>query len=1022
MFRLRFFTVFFLYSYFASAQHSPYIFRQITVKDGLSNNRVNCILQDHLGFTWIGTDDGLNRFDGNAFTIFRHEPGNSATLGGNIILDLCEDKNGVLWIATGDGGLCRFNRSAAPSRQFKNFRHNPGDSASIPVNTINAMLPDGKQFIWLATSGSGILRFNTITNEFIRIGGLPRTTITDLCFDKFGMIWAGTQGGGYIKLDPGSQRIWFDEKYSNPYDKLPHVAVTNLYKDKRNNIWLASWDPVLYQVGVPDQNKQGVHTTIIGKLEPGNEPTSFTDAGSSDFWVGTKKSGIRIFRSSENRWEEIKAQADDFSSLGSNTVYCLYRDKDEHIWIGTDKGISLYIPTGSQLSPVRLPDVAGTGNQQVHDFLSLTDKKIWIGTNDGLYEWQNNRLNYIPLRWKNKRLAATSLFHSANGKRYIGTDYSLFEWDSQTQKIKLLPNTDKDIVMKQLIASRIVSIEEDSIDGSAAIIASPYGHFLTYYNNAKSRWISRFDTVTRIVPDFQIKDNLIHKIYKDPAGHLWLATTKNGLGEWIRSKKQFEYHINHPGNPSSITNNHVNDIIADSSGKIWLATYGGGLNKYDPVSSIFTYIRNSPNLLESLCVDNKQRIWMLGNGELFAYDPTSDQIRSFANALGVNRGQLCGWLKVDPDGYLLIGGKDFFIRVHPDSLQQPVVHPSVQFTDLQVFDTSFYHQLSSSQRIRLAHNQNYLSIHYSAPWYRQKLYYQYKLEGVDPGWIDAGTQQKTAYQQLAPGTYRFLVRSSSIPGIWNSNPSILIIELVPPFWQRWWFFVILTAAISALIYVIYRYRINELVKRQTIRNRIAQDLHDNLGSTLSSISVYSQVAKIYKEQQKDTELNDTLQRIGSTSGEMISEMNDIVWAINPRNDNMEKIIQRMDSFARPLLKAACISFDLQHSPDIKPIVLEMEQRKNLYLIFKESVTNAIKYSEASEMQVNIARNGKFLIMDIKDNGKGFDPALNKNANRLSLSGNGLRNMRNRAKELNGKLIIDSAPGQGTSLQFSFPFT
>ena len=220
-----------------------------------------------------------------------------------------------------------------------------------------------------------------------------------------------------------------------------------------------------------------------------------------------------------------------------------------------------------------------------------------------------------------------------------------------------------------------------------------------------------------------------------------------------------------------------------------------------------------------------------------------------------------------------------------------------------------------------------------------------------------------------------------------------------------------------IIYAIYRYRINELLKRQAIRNKIAQDLHDNMGSTLSSISVYSQVAKIQHAKGNKQVLEDVLGKIASTSSEMISEMNDIVWAINPRNDSMEKILQRMDSFAKPLLAAKNIQFSFSYEPEVLSVNLEMQKRKNFYLIFKESINNALKYSGATMLNVTVSVKGSRLELEVQDNGHGFDPATIVH-NSQSLSGNGLRNMEMRAEEMKGGYKIDSAPGKGTTVRLS----
>jgi signal transduction histidine kinase len=227
--------------------------------------------------------------------------------------------------------------------------------------------------------------------------------------------------------------------------------------------------------------------------------------------------------------------------------------------------------------------------------------------------------------------------------------------------------------------------------------------------------------------------------------------------------------------------------------------------------------------------------------------------------------------------------------------------------------------------------------------------------------------------------------------------------------------------IAAAIYAFYRYRINELLKRQAIRNKIAQDLHDSVGSTLSSISIYSQVAKIQKEKGNYAEMAEVVQKISTTSTDMISEMNDIVWSINPRNDSMQKILQRMESFAKPLLQSKNLAFEFNYDAGVLQVNLTMEQRKNFYLIFKEIVNNVLKYSGAGNLQVSVKMGSRHnLTLVATDDGVGFDVEEMKVLAAKSLSGNGLINMKRRAAEMKGECLIESSPGRGTKISLLFP--
>jgi two-component sensor histidine kinase len=319
----------------------------------------------------------------------------------------------------------------------------------------------------------------------------------------------------------------------------------------------------------------------------------------------------------------------------------------------------------------------------------------------------------------------------------------------------------------------------------------------------------------------------------------------------------------------------------------------------------------------------------------------------------------------------------------------------------------------------LNYNENFFSVEYAAPGYQAgyPVQYAHKLEGIDDDWVEDGRQVAVNYTNLDAGSYEFKVRATVKPGSWGDAHSSIRIFIAPPWWNTWWFYLSVAIFLALIVYGIYRYRINELLNRQAIRNKIAQDLHDNVGSTLSSISVYSQVAKIYQQQQKMEPLQDTLEKISATSSEMISEMNDIVWAINPRNDNMATILQRMESFARPLLASQGVKFHFSYDLSVQHQHLEMTKRKNFYLIFKEAVNNAMKYAACKNLWVEIRLHHHRLMLTVKDDGMGFDPKKIKTQH--TLSGNGVRNMEMRAKEMKGSWKIETGGG-GTTVTLGFP--
>jgi ligand-binding sensor domain-containing protein/signal transduction histidine kinase len=1011
----------------SSAQEPSLYFDKITTQNGLSHNKVNCIMQDRRGFIWLGTDDGLNRFDGKNFLKFRSRPNDSTTLSGNIITGILEDREGIIWIATADGGLSRYDYRLPPRQQFRQYRHQPQNASSIPVNIINGLLEDGYGYLWLATSGSSAIRFDKKSGKFdLPVKGGIRTAMA-LAMDRNGSVWAGRQGGGILKIDPRNLAYEEDNRYKDLYAKLPHAAVTALFTDAQKNTWVGSWDKVLYRYG-RDGKAEVFRNSGSPSSFPNDEILSFAEDAAGRIWMGGSGKGLHIFDKRTSRFYNYSYDPSQEGSLPDNRVNCIFIDKEGQVWIGTNKGVCINNPAKQQFVQTFLGKKSTTEPVTIYDFYEDGQGRIWIGTSEGIYIRETNgALTHKPLAYRGRKLHATCFYRDVDGSFYLGTNFSLFKYDASANGLSLLPNTEKDGVMRTLIESRIVSITRDTIEGNPVLLVSPYGHFISYYDLARKQWVSRLDSSRNIIQKFNLKDNLVRKIEKTGGGSIWLATVTKGLGSWKKTPSpHVEFFGNVPGNSASPASNNIYDMAEDAGGNLWISTYGGGLHYFETRTGKFRQIASSNNLIEGLQTDHHGNVWMISNGDLHRYDPRRSSHASYDLPDLQKSGGVKGTMFRDSRGRLYAAGSNYFISFHPDSIRETRREPEVHFTDFSIFNNSYSHLLQQDE-IRLTHRQNYFTIEFAAPYYSAggEVHYSYKLEGFDRDWIDAGSRNYVPYPNLEGGEYVFKVRASSAVGGWNKEFASLRIVIVPPFWKRPWFYVLCALIATALAYMAYRYRINEILKRQAIRNRIAQDLHDNVGSTLSSISVYSQVARIYHDRHNEEDLHKTLEKISDTSGEMISELNDTVWAINPRNDNMKIILQRMESFARPLLAAQNMQFQMDCDPGVASANLDMEKRKNFYLIFKEAVNNSLKYSGCTKLVMTIRQRGKDVEMKIADDGHGFD--LTKTSEGYKSSdvfggGNGLKNMQLRARQMNGRLKITSRPDEGTVIELSFPIT
>lgn len=1004
----------------AEAQVEKPFFRNIGTENGLSHDKVNCIMQDRRGFLWFGTEDGLNRYDGRFFTIFKNQPNDTTCISGNIIKDLHEDKNGIIWIATADGGLTRYNYHLPALKQFKQFKYNAHITNGIPENNISKIAEDENGNLWLATSNNFVVRFNKHSEKFDMPVKNGTRSILSLAMAGRDTLWVGRAGGGLLKINTSTLQYKVDARYNSLYAKLPHTAITSIFKSGDNTMWYGAWDKKLYSYEPLTQTEKLFEHTIAEPEEPNDEIVSFTEDKRKNIWMACQSTGVAVYDRTMHSFTSYRHDGKD-GSLIDNNVNAVYTDRSGIVWIGTDNGISIHDPVYSPFQQFFLPKNINGEDIAIYDFYRDDQYNLWIATSEGIYIKRHgkNGFEHRKIIYNGQTLAATKFFIDKDKTFYLGTDYTLFKYNQETNQVSLLPNTSSDMVMKKLISSRIVSIVRDTIANHPVLVVSPYGHYMTYYDLTDRKWISRVDSVKKIVRNLNIKDNLIKKFYKDKKGGLWLATERFGLGDWQQGTTPIKYFTNDVGNNSSISSNDVYDIEEDKKGNLWISTYGGGLNYFNPKAGKFVHIKESSNLTEGMQADLRGNVWMICNGHMHEYNPLTKIYSCYDLPNLQKNGGIKGYVYKDNYGNLYAGGVNFYISFSPMGISKIKNDPDVYFTDFKIFNTS-YSQLLENKTIRLNHAQNYFSLEFSAPEYSSNhIHYDYMLEGVDKDWVDADRRNFASYSNLPGGKYLFKVRACNWKGSFINKYTSIVIIISPPFWLQWWFYTLLVLIIAPVCYLLYRYRINEFLKRQSIRNGIAQDLHDHIGSTLSSISIYSKVAKIYQQQQKEDKLKEVLHTIGETANETITEMSDIVWTINPKNDHMNSIVQKIQSYAQPLCVAQNIHFKFNCDSKVKNLTLEMAARKNFFLILKESLNNAIKHSGCKNLTVNISLSNYYLELHIQDDGIGFDPSLKYAEVPTSRGGNGLVNIKSRADDLNAKLKIESGINKGTQVALAF---
>jgi signal transduction histidine kinase len=453
----------------------------------------------------------------------------------------------------------------------------------------------------------------------------------------------------------------------------------------------------------------------------------------------------------------------------------------------------------------------------------------------------------------------------------------------------------------------------------------------------------------------------------------------------------------------------VYSILEDNNHNLWLGT-GYGLSCFDPVTKIFTNYDYKDGL----------------QGNFFA---AGDERERGAHFKG-------------KDGTLYFGGNHGFNFFDPSQLKANNVMSPIVITQFKLFD-KLQKGANESKEIVLDHDENYFSFEFSSLSYYNpaKNQYAYKLEGVDKDWVYSGSRRYVAYTNIDPGKYTFKVKGTNNDGSWNEKGTHISIIIHPPWWRTWWSYTLFTLSFGGFIYALFRYRINkirmqheivlqkrkaselEIESRQALlyeRLRISRELHDDIGTTLGSISIYSEVAK--KRTQKNENTNEVLSKIGLASRELIDKMSDIVWSLNPNNESFEQLQNRMMTFVAIMLGPRNILYDFIADEELKKIQFTAGQRKNIFLIFKEALHNIVKYANCKTAGITLSVQNNDFIMTIKDDGKGFDVSYITTNEILSegksLGGNGIKNMNVRADDMNARLCISSKINEGTTIRLT----
>jgi len=808
-----------------SAREPNIKLNHITIEDGLSQSSIYCIFQDSKGFMWLGTEDGLNKYDGYTFKIYKSNRDDPKSLSYNYVKVIHESQSGVLWFGTYGGGLNKFD---SEKEEFVHYRMDPSDANSLSNDYINSIHEDRSGILWIGTEDGlnklipgesegtppVFIRYKTDPNNSNSLSGNKVMSIVE---DNTGVLWIGTYSG-LNKFNPRKEE--FTHYRFNPYDStgLSSDSVRTVYKDRSETFWIGT-EGGLNKL-VPDESEGTPPLFIRYKTDP-SDPGSLSDNFVYSIcedkfgvlWIGTMN-GLSVFDREKGHFIRFKNDPIDPDSLICNEVFSIYEGQMGVFWIGTRDGLEKLDQEKKKFILYRNNPRDSNSLSDNHVRAIIEDKSgmFWIGTAyGGLNKFDPEKKRFVHFKNNPKNPQSLSnntvmaVYEDRSGALWIGTNGGVNKFNPEKQKFTRYTSDPKN--PSSLSSNTVRAICEDK--SGAIWIGTEDG--LNKLIPGESEGSSPTFVHYKADPDnpYSLSNNFVYTIHEDRLGVLWIGTI-NGLNKLIPGESEgsspvFITYKADLNNPQSLSNDEVLSIYEDSSGVLWFGTVGG-LNKFNRADETFSYYTEKdglPNdLIYAMLEDDKKNIWISTNKGLSRFNPKTEGFNNYDVKDGLQSNEFytdacCESRK----GEMFFGGIRGLNSFYPDSIKDNPHIPKIVITDFQIFNKSvpigkkmgkrviLNKSITETEEIILSYENRSFSIEFAALHYvsPDKNKYAYLMEGLEKEWSYVGNRRFTTYTNLPPKEYIFKVKGSNNNGVWNEEGVLLRITVTPPFFQTWWF-------------------------------------------------------------------------------------------------------------------------------------------------------------------------------------------------------------------------------------------
>jgi ligand-binding sensor domain-containing protein len=978
------------------AQQNVFIsFRNYSQQEGLSSYNITKIIKDRYGFLWVGTQDGINCFDGNDFLVFNKESEVKHALSGNNITELIEDRSrNLIWAATSLGGVVAIDtRTQTVSR-------------TISANTID---PHRKglwihslglcgDLLWIGTYG-GLFAYHIRTGQFqipdstvFKETNFHSLNVTRILCDHLGRIWAFCDGLGILVLSGQTGKLIskIPVEQLNFFGVASALRFWNVFESDSNEIYMAtSWGLRKIEnagsnsgVSLPEDSDFFYNDELFACAKDVDDRIWFSNANSLFRWDTKQKKVDKIL--------DINQEADTRLS----TIYSLYSDDQGYIWAGSEEGLSILHRDRQQFDKYYHSFYSSTKIQHAFSLHMTSDSIIYCGSADGLYKVNLNSRSIMEMDGGHSCYMIDEIHDK---QLIISNSRGLFVLtkDQMIPANRVYPCLEP--LQHELLCASV------HYNDSIIVFGSQIQNGLYVWNTNKGTITSYNSKNSHIAPD----NDVVNALFKDKSGRLWVLSINTiFLFDPLTGSSQ-SFQIT---DPASKLKCGILFDMCETANSFWIAGYGMGLIETDKLLRFKQLISTK----EGLCNNGVYKVFpfrdslvlITSNNGLSALRIADNHIKNYYATDGLQSNafeQFCGTRFGEQ---IYAGGVKGFTQINPAYFTINKISPPLYISRIRINTTSDSQDTTnmSFSEFTIPNDAIQTAVYFSNLDYSAQGngFIDYKIREINNDWIHLNGQRFVNLIGMNPGVYTLMVRSVNSDNVWSETKEIKLIFL-PKWYQTLWFKLLVISVIAGLIYSIFRYRINQIKQQQQIRKNIASDLHDDIGSTLNSVKIFAHLAK--REGNKGNYLNNIEESLMQAS----LGLRDLIWVLDDSFDTVYELMERIKKYALPVCHANNIQFESSVESDANSKLISKSEKRNLLLLSKETINNSLKYAQCTIIKVKLRQVNRKIELLISDNGKGFD------TNYFG-EGNGLKNIRRRADQIHYRVQIISSPGKGTQVE------